>query len=74
MKSELSNREKELLAAMRSQGYRCVPEGDGFRLVEIRINGYSITSNPQWFKSIQSMADYLCPIVKDADFTKLVSA
>lgn len=72
----MSNRERELISAMRNLDYACTPMGNSFILTPLPICQPFVNCTaplPYIFKSIQSAADYLCPIVRDAAFTEIVS-
>lgn len=72
----VSAREQQLVDAMRVQGWDCRQYLQSWVLTEIPIQPYTRCTGPlpYTFKSIQSAADYLCPIVRDTDFTALVAA
>lgn len=60
---------------MRDLGYQCNAIGQSFTLSEIPIQPFVHCSGAirYSFRSVQAAADWLCPIVKDSDFTDLVA-
>lgn len=62
--------EKQLVRLMRQYGYECIAIDNGFRLRALPIAGYSFGTIPQHFRSIRAAADWLCPIICDADYTE----
>jgi hypothetical protein len=60
MKSNFNTRVKVLL---RDEGYQPLQDGDGWRLVQRGIAGYSDRVLPGWYKSLLSAAEHLIPII-----------
>ena len=70
MKMEVSKREKRLLSVFKEYGYMLTQDGDNrWFLFSLPIPGFASGQSFGQFKSVQSAADFLCPIIHDDSFT-----
>lgn len=70
--SEVSKREMQLIKAMRECGYACTFDGQAWHLRHLGNRWFSAVDIPYTFKSPQSAAEHLCPIIHSHSFTAVV--
>ena len=67
-------RHMRLNSAFRNAGYKVLRDGSKYRVHSLPVAWLPGETSPRVFTSMQAVADYLIPIVRDDQFTEKVRA